>query len=151
MRLCGDRTLGRLVKWLRILGIPCELVSYRHPDEIPAESLLLTRNRRLLSEKTLLVPYDRVEDQLRFVFEKLPELRRLEAPFRLCIRCNEPLEEVSREEVFGLVPDFVYETKERFRRCPSCGRVYWRGTHPSRMLSKLKQLGLLRAGIEVDG
>lgn len=143
MRLAGDRTLGRLVKWLRILGIPCSLISVRDPREIPEDVLLLTRNRCLASPKTLLVLPDRLEEQLRFVFEKRPALREKISPFTLCLRCNLRLEEVAREEVFGLVPDFVYETKDHFRRCPGCGRIYWRGSHPERMTRKLQELALM--------
>ncbi len=143
MKLAGDRTLGRLIKWLRILGIPCEMLPVRHPDEIPGDVLFLTRNRRLASPKTLVILPDRLEEQLSFLFVRQPQLKREISPFSLCLRCNASLEEISREEVFGLVPDFIYQTHNKFRKCPRCGRIYWRGSHPKRMLRKLETLSLM--------
>ena len=146
--LYGDRTVGKLIKWLRILGVPCGQSDFGSPDKIPEGALLLTKNRRLLSPRTLLIPYDRVGEQLRFVFAQIPGLKERLEPLSLCLDCNVRLEEISKEEVFGLVPDHVYETCHRFRRCPQCKRIYWRGTHPQRMSKRLEEWGLT---IEMGG
>jgi uncharacterized protein with PIN domain len=38
------------------------------------------------------------------------------------------------------VPPFVASTQSEFRRCPACGRLYWRATHAERMRERLNQL-----------
>ena len=63
--------------------------------------------------------------------------------FSRCVRCNEPLHPRSRQSVAGSVPPYVLRTQEAFMGCPSCGRVYWRGTHWHNMR---KELGLPRRG-----
>ncbi|MBI2882161.1 MAG: Mut7-C RNAse domain-containing protein [Candidatus Tectomicrobia bacterium] len=62
-------------------------------------------------------------------------------PLSRCIRCNEPLAEVSRAEAAPEVPDFTWATQGRFQRCPVCRRVYWPGTHRERILAALAALG----------
>jgi hypothetical protein len=43
--------------------------------------------------------------------------------------------------VADTVPPYVLQTQPAFRRCPSCARVYWRGTH---WQGVEKKLGLVR-------
>ncbi len=140
--LAGDRTVGRLVKWLRILGIKTELIEVHLPQDIPAGTIFLTRKRGWARYPgVLFLPSDLVGEQLRFVLEKLalyPQVR----PFTLCIRCNARLKDISREEVFGLVPDYIYASQTEFRLCPSCRRIYWPGSHRQRMLKQLRAWGL---------
>jgi uncharacterized protein with PIN domain len=49
------------------------------------------------------------------------------------------LEPVSPEDVAERVPPYVLRTQREFRRCPSCGRVYWPGTHVDEMREQLEQ------------
>jgi uncharacterized protein with PIN domain len=35
------------------------------------------------------------------------------------------------------VPPYIYLTQDRFATCPSCNRVYWRGTHVDEMLKRI--------------
>ena len=65
-------------------------------------------------------------------------------PFRRfltrCLECNEPLRDVARVEVADRVPPYVHDTRELFRECPACGRLYWGGTHRERMVAELEKL-----------
>jgi len=60
--------------------------------------------------------------------------------FRRCSRCNTILVEVSREEVAQRVPPFVYASQQRFCECSKCRRVYWRATHPERILAEIERI-----------
>ena len=59
---------------------------------------------------------------------------------RRCIRCNELLEGIERRDVIGQVPDYTFETVTEFNRCPTCGRIYWEGSHRARITERLKRL-----------
>lgn len=48
----------------------------------------------------------------------------------------------------GLVPDHVFETTVTFSRCERCGRVYWCGSHPARMVERFRGLA---AGTGLEG
>jgi hypothetical protein len=55
------------------------------------------------------------------------------APFTRCVRCNSPLHAVPKDRVEHLLPPRTREQYREFSRCPTCARIYWRGSHYSRM------------------
>ncbi|WP_456434278.1 Mut7-C RNAse domain-containing protein [Thermosulfuriphilus sp.] len=132
--LSGDKTIGRLIKWLRALGLDVPLLEGPSPGR-----LFLTRKRSLAGKKNVfLITADRLDDQLKEIFLRLPDLKREIRPFSRCLRCNESLRPVAREEVFGRVPDYIFETQKDFSLCPRCQRIYWLGSHRQRMEERLR-------------
>lgn len=147
MRFLADAMVGRLAKWLRVLGY--DTLYHRDGDDevllatAAAEGrVLLTRDTRLprasLPAGSLLIRSDRVEDQIREVLQAY-DLRPA-APGTRCLRCNTPLAPLPREAAAGRVPDFVLTRHAAFRTCPACRRVYWPGTHRTRMAEVLARL-----------
>lgn len=140
-RFVLDGHLGRLAAYLRMVGFD---VRWRNPcdDEelarISADErrILLTRDRGLLKRRVVTHGHwmREVEPrrQLAEVLRRF-DLARSVAPFRRCLRCNELLQPIRKEQVAGLLPQRVREQQEEFVRCPSCERVYWRGSHHHRM------------------
>jgi hypothetical protein len=105
--------------------------------------IVLTRDSGLLKRRIVTHGY-RVREgdprrQLAEVVRRLDLLRSV-APFRRCLRCNDLLETVRKEDVAGGLPPRVRERHEAFRRCPSCRRVYWAGTHHRRMERLVSEL-----------
>jgi len=76
----------------------------------------------------ILVQYDIYMDQLRQVVEHFSNdpLARI---LTRCLRSNEPLKGIDRSAVRERVPPHVYETRNDFKTCGCCGRIYWKGTH----------------------
>ena len=145
MRLVADAMLGRLAKWLRVLGY--DTLYWRGDDAglvrlaLAENRLLLTRDTRLPSRlppgRTLLIESDHYEEQLHQV------AGRLGLPLQIgrrCLRCNHPLEPAAKAEVRGQVPEFVWDRHDRFARCPRCRRIYWEGTHYARMMATLERV-----------
>lgn len=144
-RFIADAMLGRLARWLRILG--CDV--YYRKSIADAELLrtaleenrwILTRDTALVRRKrpprTTLIRSDHLKEQLRQV---VAEHRITPNPglFRRCIECNEPLAVLPAEEAGPEVPPYVAATVDSFSRCPGCHRIYWRGTHYWQMLERL--------------
>jgi hypothetical protein len=145
LRLLADCMLGRLAKWLRLLGYDTayenDATDYELARRARAEGrLLLTRDRELAARrglKTLLIRSEQLEHQVRQIHEALgpppePSLSR-------CSLCNVVLEEIPAEDAADRVPRYVLETHAEFRHCPSCGRVYWSGSHVEAMEEQLEQ------------
>jgi uncharacterized protein with PIN domain len=61
-------------------------------------------------------------------------------PFSLCLLCNRALEEVDKNLVEGKVPDYVFNTAEKFSQCPVCLKIYWQGTHFKNMSKRVLDL-----------
>jgi uncharacterized protein len=149
MKFLADSSLGRLSKWLRLLGY--DTVYWRGAADRSflrkAEKerrVVLTRRKDVLDRQqpgiVLFVENDRVEEQLVEILEKLDLKPEPEKLFTLCLRCNESLKEAAPEEVQPLVPDYVFRTQSEFRVCPRCGGVFWPGTHRERALSTLRRI-----------
>ncbi|MCK4698213.1 MAG: hypothetical protein KAT53_07920, partial [Dehalococcoidia bacterium] len=88
--------------------------------------------------KAILIQSDDVKAQLLQVVRamKLDQERK----FTLCLECNEPLVPKRKDEVQELVPPYVFKTQSNYYQCPSCQRIYWRGTHWQRMKQEVETL-----------
>ena len=137
--------LGRLARWLRVLGFD---TLYEPSLDDPAlvrvanaeDRVLLTRDRHLLRElrprRAIEITSDAPLDQLRALVETLP----LTAPnvlFTRCLLCNTALENLPEQQPPALLPPAPRALPGPVRRCPSCGRVYWSGSHVRRMTTAL--------------
>jgi len=129
--------LGRLAKWLRIFGY--DSVYYRKNDVsgivitcLREDRILLTRNKALtkyIGVRKFFITKDKVEDQLYEIFKKFSLPVTENNIFTRCVGCNSSLETINREAVKDKVPSYVYQTQEDFKMCPSCQKIFWKGTH----------------------
>ncbi|MCS7207213.1 MAG: Mut7-C RNAse domain-containing protein [Dehalococcoidia bacterium] len=149
--LLADVNVGRLAKWLRALGYDVLNAPHIHDQDLLALAhaqgrILLTRDRHLPQAppvrrglvRVLLVHSEHLDQQVQEVLT-WPGLGP-PRPFTRCIRCNTPLVAASPAEVHTHAPPYVQRTQREFRRCPSCGRLYWRGSHWRQMEHRLHAL-----------
>lgn len=149
-RFIVDANVGKLARWLRMMGYDTVFINDIDDDTLVSKGLeekrvVLTKDtqvtlRRVVTSgklKALLIKDDDVRAQLRQVVEAMKLNRRQQ--FTRCLECNETLVPRSRDEVHDLVPPFVFKTQSRYVQCPVCTRVYWRGTHWQRMNHELEQ------------
>ncbi|MDD5155204.1 MAG: Mut7-C RNAse domain-containing protein [Candidatus Omnitrophica bacterium] len=150
MKFILSRELGRLAKWLRILGLD---TAYFNRDNTNAliiqalrdDRLIITRNRRLAGSsrlKTFLVTSEKLNDQLLEVLKGLKLSINSDMMFSRCIICNINLEKVDKEKVKDKVPEYVFNTQDNFIACPECRRIYWSGTHWGNVAQTLKEIGV---------
>jgi uncharacterized protein len=140
-RFVLDNHLGRLAAYLRMLGFDC-LYRNDYADEELAEvaacegRILLTRDRRLLMRKVVQYGYCLrsldPQEQLVEVVRRF-QLAGRTVPFRRCLRCNGPLEPVSKEAVFDRLEPKTKLYYNEFAICRACDQVYWKGSHYERM------------------
>jgi hypothetical protein len=143
-RLLVDAMLGRLARWLRLMGYDAAYWRDGSDEELMAAAraegrLIVTRDHALAGRRgvhALLVPAESLDEQIAEVQAALgghPE------PFTRCPECNGALAELPHAAARDLVPPYVWHTQSQFRRCPGCGRVYWKGTHWPAMVTRLEQ------------
>ena len=137
IRFIVDDMLGKLAKWLRILGYDTIYHTFMPDADLLAMATrerrtLLTRDTELLKREAigphLFIEYDAPKQQLRQVVQAL-HLDTKRFLFSRCLICNERIVPVDREKVADRVPAYTYATQEGFSQCPTCGRIYWAGTH----------------------
>lgn len=147
-RFVLDNHLGRLAAYLRMLGFDS---AYRNDfeDEALAEvsdrerRILLTRDRGLLMRSRVTYGYClRSKDPRKQVAEVLRRYHLFDDinPFRHCMRCNGLLRPVPKEQVLHRLEPKTRRYYDEFRQCPSCGQVYWQGTHYRRMRGFIEAL-----------
>jgi uncharacterized protein with PIN domain len=147
-RFLLDNHLGRLAAYLRMLGFDC-LYQIDYEDEELAgilqgdERILLSRDRRLLMRKVVIHGYcPRSLDsigQLTEVVQRF-DLTKNIAPFHRCVRCNHPLEPVSKEAVLDRLEPLTRQYFDEFHICPACKQIYWKGSHYERMQGLIQQI-----------
>jgi uncharacterized protein with PIN domain len=142
----ADAMLGRLARWLRAIDADTAQLALDATDhELVAraeaeERVLLTRDRHLLRElrpvRAFAIESDVPLQQLAQVVRAF-ELPRPAEFLTRCLLDNAPLRDVPPGEASEIVPPRSRDLPGAVRRCPTCGRVYWRGSHVRRMEAAL--------------
>ena len=150
MDLCfaADRTLGKLAKWLRILGFDTlyesDIYSSWFYEHLGADRILLTRTEKIREgfsgQRLVFVNPDQPLEQLRQVITETVITEDDVRLFSRCIHCNIPIFPIDKEDVFGLVPDYTWETHSDFKICRRCERIYWKGSHWQRSGERVDKL-----------
>ena len=149
-RFLADRMVGKLAKWLRLLGYDTVYMPEVSPTRVKREArrqgrILLTRRTCFLHQKDVprfvFIRADRFREQLKQVCTDL-QLPVSSSLLRRCSVCNRELETIERERVQDRVPAYVWQTQATFFSCRKCRRVYWNATHRERIIEELQHLGI---------
>lgn len=141
-----DFMLGKLSKHLRILGFdtqyikekgtPLSLIKLAERDE----RILLTRNTKLKEYPCVaFIESENIKDQIQQIYKQF-RIDKDVKPFSRCLICNELLKLVSKPEVKGRVPFYIFQTKDKFSLCPKCNKIFWQGTHLKEMKKKIRKI-----------
>ena len=142
-----DENLGKLAKWLRMLGY--DVAIYRSISNEKKISLCnkerrvyLTRSNKIARRKEsfsrILIRTEKYDEQL-LEMSHLLEFNNKMLSSR-CLVCNDKLQEIQVEKIKDLVPKYVTDNFSDFKICRKCGKIFWNGSHYAAMKSKLKNL-----------
>ena len=160
LKFIVDQNVGKLAKWLRIMGYDTLFFDSGDDSRMVARALaegrmILSRDteimkRRLITSgrlKAILINSYEPEQQMRQLIDTL-NLDCQFRPFTLCLECNQPLVERSPDQVKDRVPPHVFQTQHQYMECPACHRIYWRGTHWEAMTRRLQRFMNKTADLE---
>ncbi|MGA9578831.1 MAG: Mut7-C RNAse domain-containing protein [Terrimicrobiaceae bacterium] len=151
-RFVTDGHLGKLARNLRLLGL--DTAYAREADdrlllEVMAleNRALLTRDRRLLMHSVVrhgfcprsTDPEEQTQEVLRR-FGLLGSPGAL-APFSRCLECNGLLQSIPKADVLERLAGepLTLRYYDDYRMCSTCGRIYWAGTHFSKLVSRVSK------------
>ena len=144
MFLC-DGMLGKLARWLRLLGY--DTIYFNTPskkefiEKARAEGRIILSKSRRLNEvkraKVLIIHAESIVEQLKEVIEGLRLKPDERAFFSRCSFCNLPLKKIEKEGIKEKVPSSIYSTMAEFTQCNNCQRIFWQGSHWQRMKERL--------------
>jgi len=142
MKFAADTMLGRLARWMRLLGFDVlypETVDDKELLKFADERIILTRDKELgKKENVFLIKSVRIDEQLKQVMNELK--LEIKAPLSRCSVCNQILAEVEKSSVKALVPERIYNNHDTFWRCPDCNRIYWKGSHYDKIMDTVSRL-----------
>ena len=151
LKFIVDNNVGKLAKWLRVMGY--DTLFFNGSDDsgmiaiaLAEDRVILTRDTQIMKRrvvtsgqlKVMLIQSDKPELQMQQVIDTL-NLDYQFKPFSICLECNQLLVERSKQQVKDLVPPYVFKTQSQYMECPACHRIYWRGTHWQAMTKKLEK------------
>jgi len=145
MKFIVDCMLGKLAKWLKILGFDTVYFSKIEDSNLLALAkkegrILLSRDNGLIGKakgiKCLFIESESWKNQVEQVLNDFTLWKEIK-PYSRCIECNVELRDLSKRAAKNLVAPFVYERANSFALCPRCGRVFWEGTHHQDMEFKI--------------
>jgi hypothetical protein len=132
-----DVHLGRLVKYLRLAGFDTDFKKDLSDNQIITISvnerrIILTRDRGLLKNHQVTHGYwirsVYPREQFCEVVRKFDMIKSFN-PFTRCLECNEILVDVGKEEVISQLQPKTKKYFQKFKKCPSCEKIFWEGSH----------------------
>jgi uncharacterized protein with PIN domain len=145
MRFIADTMLGKLSRWLRLLGYDVDYrVDFEDDDLIASAKgrTLLTRDRALFERakseglSALLISGTGIKGQLLQLKEEAGIELRDTPEFARCPLCNGEIESVEKEKLKENVPENLND----FWICKTCKNVYWEGGHWKNIKETIKEV-----------
>ncbi|MBM3250612.1 MAG: hypothetical protein FJZ09_07275, partial [Candidatus Omnitrophica bacterium] len=115
MKFLLTKELGRLAKWLRILGLDTTYSKEAKAatliiEALREERIIITRNHRLPAGRgvrIVVIEQEKIKAQLAEILEALKIKPDPDQMFTRCILCNEELQAIEKEKVKDKVPEYV--------------------------------------------
>ncbi len=150
-RLVADKMLAKLSRWLRLCGVSVQGAPYaddlkiirfmkRNGGILLTMDVGLAQRSRKRAFKALLITEKTLDGQLAYVSAQLG--LRIRPKMGICTVCNSKLAKVDKRSVQGKVPLAVLKKHRTFYLCKNCGRVYWLGSHWSRIKDRIRRIGM---------
>lgn len=150
MKFIIDSMLGKLTRWLRMLGYDTKYVVNLDDNTLievakTEERVLLTRDVELcgLARRNqidvYLVEGNNSQERLAALSRKFGMKLELDPDTSRCSKCNSKIVPVRKEVILKDVPSGTAKFHERFWRCPKCHKVYWQGAHWKNIIKTLEK------------
>ena len=150
IKFVADVHLGKLVKYLRLLGF--DTVYDKDLDDnkiidisISDHRIILTRDLGILKNKKNTHGYwIRCTDPQKQVYEVVDKfsLKNLFKPFSRCLECNSMVIDIPKDEISDRLLPKTRKYYKKFQVCPECQRIYWKGSHYEKMKQFVESFNL---------
>ncbi|MEM2431096.1 MAG: Mut7-C RNAse domain-containing protein [Candidatus Bathyarchaeia archaeon] len=150
MKFVVDGMLGKLARWLRMLGYDTKYFNNMSDNEILRVALeenriLLTRDyqffRRANSSgvKAVFVEGGTHAERLANLSEQLNIKLEIDINESRCPKCNAKIRMINKEDIKDKIPSSTYKNYNEFWICSGCGQIYWKGSHWIKINNTLNQ------------
>ena len=145
VRFLADVHLGRVAKYLRLLGL--DTLYFTNIDDseiidIADNRVVLTKDKELckrLDSRCYFVESKKPLNQAKEIIKRF-NLKESANPFSRCLKDNALLERVEKDKILDKIPPKVKKFYNDFKICPICQQIYWPGSHYERMKKIIRDL-----------
>ena len=150
MKFLADGMLGKLTRWLRMLGYDVKYA--KNLDDKILIKIAKAEKRILLTRDVELYKQAKSQHSQTFFVEEKTEAERLAALSKRyglslelnpnmsrCPKCNTKIKPTKKEKVFNRIPSSTKTFYDKFWKCPNCEQIYWQGSHWKRITETLKE------------
>ncbi len=150
MKFLTDGMLGKLTRWLRLLGY-----DVKYSRSLNDEQLIETAKResRILLTRDLKLYRQAMAQRINSFFvartteaKKLASLAKrfnikldFDVTLSRCPKCNSRIKPIAKEEIAGKIPETTAAYYDEFWECFNCKKIYWQGAHWKRINKTLKE------------
>lgn len=153
MRFLLDGMLGKLTRWLRMLGYDAIYLNDLADKDLLAlakreDLVLLTSDEELYrtaamrGTETALVQGRTEPERLAAIAERYKLRLEIDTTISKCPTCGFAIREAEKSDVEGLVPPTTFKVYRSFWVCtnPKCAKVYWHGSHWKKIEQTLEEV-----------
>jgi len=140
LRFVADGMLGKLARWLRMLGQDVEYSNNMDDAQllkmaIQEKRILLTRDFELYQRsvgkgiESVYFEVESGEEQLAEVARRFGICLEIDMSTSRCPKCNTVVRRISVDQASVKVERNTLDHYREFWGCSKCGQVYWQGAH----------------------
>lgn len=151
MEFITDSMLGKITRWLRMLGY--NIKYFRSIDDKQLIKYAKTEHRTLLTRDRELYQQAIKQEITAFLVEGATEAEKLanlakqfdlklefDVKVSRCPKCNTRIKTIPKDRIVSRVHKRTLSSYSEFWECPGCEQIYWRGAHWKRINETLKRV-----------
>jgi len=151
LRFLLDGMLGKLSRWLRMLGYETIYQNDLSDNDLLAAAkrdslILLTsdeelyRNASIRGLESFLIQGRTESERLASLAKRYNLTLKINPKDSRCPTCGAPIKETPKDELEGAVPPATFKVYSTFWVCtnPKCAKLYWQGSHWKKIEQTLK-------------
>jgi uncharacterized protein with PIN domain len=148
----ADVHLGKLVKYLRFLGIDILYNPLWNDEELinisqTQKRILLTQDKGILKQRRVKYGFYLIsrepKNQLKEFLEYFDIMLK---PFSRCSLCNHTLNSLHRKDLENFIsniPEMVLKKYTNYYYCNHCNKIYWEGSHYENIIKIFNKINIL--------
>ena len=155
MKFLADGMMGKLARWLRMLGQDVIYSVKFNDSELlelakKEERVLLTKDFELYKRAIIRGLYayyvegKSESEHLAEVAKRYSLLLTIDMDKSHCPICNTKLTPTPKEKLQGELEKNTFTYYDKFWKCPNCRQIYWKGAHWKQINNTLTQARQLR-------
>ncbi len=144
MKFVTDGMLGKLTRWLRILGHDVEYTGSMNDQDLIRKAkkerrILLTRDVELFRQaiakraEAYLIENPNQTANLASLAKRFKFKLEVDVTASRCPKCNGRIKVASKSKISKSIPATTSSNYDKFWQCQNCGQIYWHGAHWQRI------------------